>query len=129
MNNLKNILVCVTQQKTCERLIKRGVELKDNKQSEIYVLHVAKEGDNFLNTPYQDDALEYLFDISKENGASMTILRSNYIAKTIADFAKKNNIHKIVLGASPLDYKSSIIEELKKLLPDVEFHIVGLKGP
>lgn len=39
-----NVLVCVTQQKTCERLIKRGALLKNKYKSELYVIHVAKEG-------------------------------------------------------------------------------------
>lgn len=127
MNNIQNILVCVTQQKTCERLIKKGAELKrNNENSELYVIHVAKEGDNFLNNPFQDDALEYLFDISKEYGASMIVLRSNLIAKTIAEFARTNNVSDIVLGSSPLDYRNnSIIIELKSLLPEIQFHIVN----
>ncbi|MCX7903209.1 MAG: universal stress protein [Caloramator sp.] len=127
MNSIENILVCVTQQKTCERLIKRGAELKGNNEtSELYVVHVAKEGDNFLNNPFQDDALEYLFEISKEYGASMTVLRSNLIAKTIAEFARTNNVSDIVLGSSPSDYRNnSIIMELKGLIPEVNFHIVN----
>lgn len=127
MNSIGNILVCVTQQKTCERLIKRGAELKrNNEKSELYVVHVAKEGDNFLNNPLQDDALEYLFEISKEHGASMTVLRSNLIAKTIAEFARTHNVSDIVLGSSPSDYRNnSIIVEIKSLLPEIQFHIVN----
>lgn len=43
----KNIMVCVTQQKTCERLIKKGKELKDKIDGELHVVHVAREDENF----------------------------------------------------------------------------------
>lgn len=60
-----DIMVCVTQQKTCERLIKKGVQLKEKYSSNIYVIHVAKEGTDILGDKNEGNALEYLFDISK----------------------------------------------------------------
>ena len=122
---MKHILVCVTQQKTCERLIEKGSELKKSLGGELYVIHVAKEGDNFLDNPFQNDALEYLFDISKEHEASMTVIRSNDVVDAIAKFAKENNISQIILGAAPGDIKENIIlKELYEKFPECEFHIV-----
>jgi len=43
MRKKKRIMVCVTQQKSCERLIKRGAELSDAKHGDLYVVHVVKE--------------------------------------------------------------------------------------
>lgn len=38
-----NILVCVTQQKNCERLILHAAEIKNKlKADELHVIHVAK---------------------------------------------------------------------------------------
>ncbi|WP_057976458.1 universal stress protein [Caloramator mitchellensis] len=123
---MQHILVCVTQQKTCERLIKKGAELKKDFGGELFVIHVAKDGDNFLDNPMQNDALEYLFDISKEYEASMTVLRSNNVVEAIEKFAKENDISQIVLGAAPGDVKENIIlKGLYEKLPKCEFHIVN----
>ena len=92
MRSLQNILVCITQQKTCERLIRKAVELKGKTNCGLYVIHVAKNEWNFLDNASEGEALEYLFDISKSVGADLYVLKSDDIVNTIADFAKENEI-------------------------------------
>lgn len=93
-------MVCVTQQKTCERLIKVGVELREKHGGELYVVHVAPEGYNILGNSHEGEALEYLFEISKEFDAEMTVLRSSNVEKTIYDYCDKKNIGRVVMGES-----------------------------
>ncbi|MDP4091973.1 MAG: universal stress protein [Bacillota bacterium] len=125
MNKQKNILVCVTQQKTCERLIVNASEYKDEFDGELYVLHVAKNSWNFLDNAKEGEALEYLFKISKSVGANLTVLKSDKIGETIADFAKNNKIGCIVMGASPDKHKeNNFFDELRSLLPNVEICII-----
>lgn len=120
-----NILVCVTQQKTCERLIKRGVALNNKVDSDLYVIHVAKEGVNFLGNAKEAEALEYLFGISKGVGADLTVLRSQDVVEAIADFANSKNIGHIVLGAAPAEGQDDgIISDLKSKLPFCQFYII-----
>lgn len=120
-----NIMVCVTQQKTCERLIKRGAALHNKIESDLYVIHVAKDGFNFLGNAKEAEALEYLFGISKEVGADLTVLRSQDIAQAIVEFANSKNIGHIILGANPIDCKEDgIISELKSKLPFCQFYII-----
>ena len=64
----------------------------------LYVIHVAKESWNFLNNSREGEALDYLFDISKSVGANLTVLRSDNIPETIAQFAKDHDIELIVMG-------------------------------
>jgi K+-sensing histidine kinase KdpD len=96
-----NVMVCVTQQKTCERLIKKGELLKNKLYGELFVIHVAKEGTSFLGNHSEADAIEYLYEISKNAGADMTILRSQDVVESIAQFANEKNIEHIVLGETP----------------------------
>ncbi len=122
----KNIMVCVTQQKTCERLIKDGYDMIDKNHDNLYVIHVVNENDNFLNNSNDGEALEYLFGVSKKVGADLTVLRSKNVIKAIEDFANKNDITSIVMGVSPNGAgleNHSIAMKLKKRLPMVEFVI------
>lgn len=121
----ENIMVCVTQQKNCERLIQKGATIKAGQDGELFVIHVAKEGVNFLGNNKEAEALEYLFDKSKEVGADLTVLRADSIVDTLMDFIKNKKIHHIVLGEPPIDCKEDgIVMELKTKLPKCEFHIV-----
>lgn len=125
MSKPNNILVCVTQQKTCERLIKKAAKIKNDLGVDLYVIHVAKDEWNFLDNAKEGEALEYLFGISKSVGANLTVLRSDNIVKTIATFARENNIHTIVMGESLNDHKENyFFEELKRMLDNVELQIV-----
>ncbi len=125
MKRIPKILVCVTRQKTCERLIKIGVKISTENKGELSVVHVAKQGENFLGNPKEGEALEYLFQISKEAGADMTVLRSERIVETLVDFAKKNDITTVVMGESPYSRNdTNIIRQLEVRLPDIEIKVI-----
>lgn len=127
MNAEHNIMVCVTTQKTCEKLIQSGVKIKEERGGDLFVVHVAPTGWNFLGNSQEGEALDYLFEISKSVGADMTVLRSSEVVKTIVDFCKKKNISIIVLGESPeASEEDNIISKLTKRLQDeVEVNIVS----
>ena len=118
----KNVLVCVTQQKTCERLIEHGVELSKDEGSCLYVIHVVNENDKLLYGLSDGDALEYLFQITKDVGANLIVKRSKDVVKTIVDFAIEKEITHIVLGNSKTnDSANSFSMKIQKKLPDRVF--------
>ena len=129
MKDVKNIMVCVTQQKTCERLIRRGAEIRDENSGELFIIHVAKEGWYFLGKQREGDALEYLFQKAKDYGAHLTVVRSQDVLLTLKELTEKNKIDIIVLGESNEDNESSnMVRNLRKRLPKgVEFVIVPVK--
>lgn len=128
MDIYQNILVCVTKQKTCERLIKAASQRKA-KDGNLHVLHVAKNSWNILDNARESEAIEYLFKISKLYDAEMTMLRADNISETIADFANNRNIHLIVLGASINAEEQKFFKRLQALLhgTDVEIEIIPQK--
>mgnify|MGYP000574667700 FL=1 len=95
-----NILVCVTQQKTCERLINKAYELAREYDGNLFIINVVKNDLNFLDSTKESEALEYLFSISKKVGANLSVLKSDDIPGAIADYADENDIDFIVLGKS-----------------------------
>ncbi len=118
----RNVLVCVTQQKTCEKLIQQGAELSKEQSGNLYVLHVVNENDKLLNNFSDGDALEYLFKISKDVGAELTVKRSKDAIKTVVDFAEEMMITHIVLGGSRgKDPANNFVTKLQKKLPAREF--------
>lgn len=99
--------------------------MKEKINGELFVIHVARDGVNFLGNHKEAEALEYLFDKSKEVGADMTVLRSKDVSGAIIDFAKDKKIDHIILGEPPKDCKDAgIIYELKSKLPDRKFYII-----
>lgn len=122
----KNILVCITQQKTCERLIRNAAMLRDEYSGNLFVIHVVKNDVNFLGNVKEGEALEYLFGISKSVGANLSVLKSDEIAATIADFTEENRIDCVIMGDSPSNRKEHQFKtELEGLLKNnVEIRVI-----
>jgi len=121
----RNVLVCVTQQKTCENLIRLGVkllnEVSSEKNSSFYVIHIVNEKDKLLYNLSDGDALEYLFEISKEVGANLVVKRSKDVIQTIVDFVAEKDITHVVVGNSTeQDTSKSFVHKLKRKLTGVE---------
>jgi len=123
----RNILVCVTQQKNCERLINSANELIKNHNGELHVINVVKDDVNFLDSSTESEALEYLFSLSKSIGANLAVLKSDDIPGTIARYADENNIHIVILGKSRVRSKADrFLKELKSVLKnDIEVRILS----
>lgn len=100
MPMVKNIMVCVTQQKTCDRLIKYGYDLLKDTKGELFIIHVAHYEFKFLGNTEEGAALDYLYERALEYGANLTVVRSNHVLDTLVDLADKNKISHLVLGQS-----------------------------
>ncbi len=122
-----NILVCVTQQKTCERLINKTNELVQEYGGNLFILNVVKNEYNFLDSAREAEALEYLFGISKKVGANLSVLKSDDIPGTIAKYADDNDIDCIVLGRShDKNAGDRFVKKLRNLLKNnVEIRILS----
>lgn len=128
MGAYDSILVCVTRQKACERLIRAAAEHK-KEDGTLYVIHVTKENWNFIDNAHDGEALEYLFSLAKSYGAELTILNSDRIPETIAQFAEHYGIQLIVLGESPDGSQSAFKHRLEALLDETEIKITAVPSP
>lgn len=127
MSKLKNVMVCVTQQKNCERLIRAGYEKIIEDKDKLFIINVVSENDTFLNTSSDGDALEYLFGVSSEVGANLTVIRAKDVIGAMCEFAKKHEITHVVVGASPHGGGTGdhpVAKRLKETSPDSEYIIV-----
>lgn len=126
----KGILVCVTRQKTCERLIKEGARLI-NKGEDLYVVNVSPDGWSLLGKQFKGvdqaaEALEYLFEISKSYGAHMTVLRSEDVVEALVEFLSKKTVSTVILGGSrEEDHANVMAKKIKrKVYYDLEVRIL-----
>ena len=97
---MKNIMVCVTQQKTCDRLIRYGHQLLGQNRGELFIIHVAHYEFKFLGSSEEGEALEYLYEKALEYGANLTVVRSNHVLDTLVELVEKNKITDVVMGES-----------------------------
>jgi len=112
---MKNVMVCVTQQKTCDRLIQFGHDFLGNEKGELFIIHVAHYSIKFLGSSKEGEALEYLYEKALEYGANLTVVRSNDVIGTLNSLVEKNNINYIIVGESgESELKSNMVEQLKK---------------
>ena len=125
---MENIMVCVTGQMQCKRLLSYALDLQKDKEQEVYLVHVSvTENKNFTDSM---DALEYLYDQAVKNGARLSVLKpKTTILDTLVDFIKKNHVVSVVMGETrEAISENSMIERLKKKAKEsdmeIEIHIV-----
>lgn len=91
------VMVCVTPQKSCERLIKRGADRARELGGEFCVVYVNKSME--LNKDLKDHKiLLELFEYAKSLGGYVSILAGENVYNTLSDYAKQNKITHIIVG-------------------------------
>ncbi len=125
MTTLNPVMVCVTGQKTCDHLIQEGSRLAKEKKLPLDVIHVAHPGAALLGNPSVSEALNYLYALSNEAGADLTVLRAEDPLETIIKYAQDNNVKYIVLGVSPHKRgKENFAQMIQIRMPAVQVHVV-----
>ena len=93
------IMVCVTPQKSCERLIEKGAARAREMDGQFVVIYVNNKKD--LNRELKEHKiLLELFESAKNLGGTVSILSGEKVYDTLAEFSKKNKITHIVVGKS-----------------------------
>lgn len=119
------VMVCVTRQRTCERLIAYGEKIAKEHDCLLHVVHAIKPNENFLGDPSEGEALEYLFTAASLYGGELTVIRTENVEQLISDYAIAHHAYAVVLGASPVrDEGMSFIEKLEHLMPNVRIEVV-----
>src|SRR6056297_1887468 len=119
----KNVMVCVTQQKTCSKLIYKGNDLIDNDKDNLYIVHIINKKDKVLYGDNDGDALEYLFDLAKKMNAELIVQRSNNTKKSIIKLAKERGITHIILGKSNNESNEGFQKTIANKLKDINIII------
>ncbi len=119
MSNSPCVLVCVTVQKECGRLIDKGQRSATEWNMPLHVLHVSPGKKALLGTPDTMEALNYLFSLAHASDAQMNIVYDADVPGAICAYAKEHAAAQVILGSD----RSGIAARLQYLLPDVEIMI------
>ncbi|MDI3477176.1 MAG: hypothetical protein PWQ59_701 [Thermoanaerobacterium sp.] len=93
------IMVCVTPQKSCRRLVERGAERARETNGEFCVVYVNKNNDIYKDLKEHKILIE-LFEMAQKLGGRVSILVGRKISDTLAEFANENDITEIIVGKS-----------------------------
>jgi K+-sensing histidine kinase KdpD len=115
-----SVLVCVTGQYDCDRLIEAGFEKASEMGWDLHVLCV--------HTPVNDlsalsDEIEYLYRTAKSLGADMTIAFNHHAPGFAAQFARKVYARQVVTGI-PDNRPNGFVLTLHELLPRLQITMV-----
>lgn len=125
-NNLHNPLigitaVLVTDQFQCERLIHGGRVVADITSTELCVLNIQNNA-----FPANPEAIQYLFNASAQDKATMQLLYSDNAFKTISQYIKENKVCCVVSGMP--GSADSILHKIWNKFPRVHFFTVNGEG-
>ncbi|MBR1584054.1 MAG: universal stress protein [Clostridia bacterium] len=109
----EKILVCVTVQQGCVRLIRAGSDLALKTGAELHVLHVS-ENKSLLGSGESAEILNTLMSLAREAEAEMTILQDRDVVGAIARHAGQLGAATLILGPN----RTGLKERLKAVLPE-----------
>ena len=116
-----SILVCVTGQRDCDRLIVAGKKLAEKENVPLQVLCIQPMNDGYCA---KSDEMEYLYQVTKEAGAEMTIFFQDDAPVIAAGFAKQVGAKHIVTGM-PDGRANGFVQTVHYLIPKVPISMVA----
>lgn len=119
-----SVLVCVTGQYDCDRLIEAGFEQAVEMGWDLHVLCVHTPTNDLS---YFSDEVEYLYRTAKDLSADMTVFFSDNAPICTADFARKINARLLVTGM-PDERPNGFVLTLHELLPRLQITMVTKEG-
>ena len=114
------VLVFVTDQPECGRLIEAGARLANRYAVPLQVLSILPTGPM---SEYTAARLQVLYDLSGKLGADMTVLFADSPVLTAAVYARKHHAIHIVSG-SPGRGGGVFIEGVRSLCPSVPWSVL-----
>jgi K+-sensing histidine kinase KdpD len=124
VSSKRAVLVCVTGQRDCDRLIHAGKCIAEQRKVSLQVLCVQPTSQGIHGDCKE---LEYLRQTSKEANAEMTVYFNNEAACTAAAFAHQVGAVHIVTGMAE-EPVNGFIDVLHSLLPEVPISMVSKDG-
>lgn len=122
MMNENCVMVFVTPQKSCARLIEASAKIAESKSTKLMVISIVNNFDNKTT-----EALNELYAYVESLNASMNLYVNNEAFLTAAVAAKRFHATEIVTGF-PGEQSSMFVTNLHKLLPDIPITMVDENG-
>jgi K+-sensing histidine kinase KdpD len=119
------ILVCVTDQESCVRLIEAGRRLADIASVPLKVICVRpRQMENWFGS----EEVEFLFNKSKQLSAEMIIIFHDYAVEAVSGYIRNNVVHTVIVGTPPDPGQSIFISGLEDRFPQIPIISLGKTG-
>lgn len=115
-----SVIVCVTPQQSCARLIESGARIANESNLQLIVLAVFAQKDG-MNA--DTAALENLYETARNENAQMSVYFNDDPGIVTAVVAKRENAQTLVTGF-PRDDSSGYISAVHELVPDLPITMV-----
>lgn len=110
------VLVCVTDQESCGRLIESGRKLANLVSKPLKVVCVRpRKAESWFGS----DEVEYLYNRAKELNAEMIIIFHDYALGAIADYIRSHEVDYVIVGMPPQPGQSIFISGLEEQFPEL----------
>ncbi len=119
----KPVMVCVTRQRTCERLIHAGAQLAQQMETNLMVVNAVCSGQKVLGSKDSSAAMEMLFQAANEHNAKMVVFECKDAFEGLAQCAREHQAETMVLGSSP-ENATQVLQILKEKLPKMNFIVL-----
>ncbi len=119
--NSNLIIVLVTDQFNCERIILAGRKLANENNGNLLVLNVNRP--DYTQNP---EAIEFLYKVSKDNDATMLVHYSEKPEKYISQCIEENQPMAVVTGIP--SSKNSILHKLWLRFGNTTFYMADTNG-
>ena len=113
MSENQCVLACVTAQKDCARLIRKGSEIARENGLPLRVMHVS-QGKSIFGSPDSAAILDELFSLAHEADAEMNIVYEQDVPAAIVRCAEEWGASVLVLGPD----RSGTAGRVKRLLAE-----------
>lgn len=94
-NEQPAVLVCVTSQRSCERLIRQGAALAEDSGCQLMVLSVQPNDPKHTR---DGETLEYLFAVAMAYNAQMSVYFSNDTWRSASAYIHRQDVARFVVG-------------------------------
>ena len=123
MDEKSPVMVLVSMQKSCARLIRAGADMAMKQGCPLKIVHVTTAADDaYAPKGINAQVLNYLYALANEAGAEMCVLTGEVIVTAMVDYAKENDVKRIIMGMG--DNAEGIARTLTGFLPGVQVLIL-----
>lgn len=119
-----SILVCVTGQKDCDRLIRTGRHLADSQKIELQVLCVQPTHAGY---EANGEELEYLRQTARDADAEMTVFFNDDAALIAVGFIKQIGAIHVVTGMAEVPI-NGFVDTIHRMVPSIPISMVSKEG-
>ena len=126
----EHILLCLSATPANEKIMQIALRMSDAYNGTLTALFVETPASKKTSVETRTLLSEYS-ELAEQPGAQITIVRGNNIARQISEYAKSNNITKIVIGHSVnrktfgVCWKNNVDKITSLLMPDIEVYVVN----